>query len=87
MELSVVIASHHRRELRRCIEALHRQTQDPRRFPGRLEFRHILGLLWFDVYESGPGGYTDWPVETSSSSSAAFAAGVGHRSSRDGWWR
>jgi len=23
--------------------------------------------LWFDVYESGPGGYTDWPVETSSS--------------------
>jgi hypothetical protein len=43
----------------------------PTRFPD------IHGLLWFNVYESGPGGYTDWPLETSSSSSAAFAAGVG----------
>jgi hypothetical protein len=42
----------------------------PTRFPD------IHGLLWFDKYESGPGGYSDWPVETSTSSSSAFATGV-----------
>jgi len=43
----------------------------PTRFP------NIHGLLWFDKDESGPGGYSDWPIETSTSSSASFAAAVG----------
>jgi beta-mannanase len=42
----------------------------PARFPT------IHGLLWFDKYERGPGGYTDWPVESSAASSAAFAAAI-----------
>jgi hypothetical protein len=42
----------------------------PARFPA------IRGLLWFDKYESGPGGHTDWPVETSATASTAFAAGI-----------
>ena len=40
------------------------------------EFPKIRGLLWFDKLESGPGGHTDWPIESSSDSVAAFAAGV-----------
>jgi glycosyl hydrolase family 26 len=43
----------------------------PTRFPD------IRGLLWFDKFESGPGGHNDWPIETSASSSAAFASGIG----------
>lgn len=39
-------------------------------------FPNIRGVLWFDQNVHGPGGYSDWPVETSSSSSAAFAAGI-----------
>jgi mannan endo-1,4-beta-mannosidase len=39
----------------------------PTRFP------NIRGLLWQDKYEDG----WDMPIETSPSSSAAFAAGVG----------
>jgi Glycosyl hydrolase family 26 len=35
-------------------------------------FRHIHGLLWYDV----PGDQ-DWPIETSKSSSAAFSSGIG----------
>ena len=42
----------------------------PKRFP------HIRGLLWFDQYLQGPGGHSDWPIETSQSSSDAFADGV-----------
>jgi len=42
----------------------------PRRFP------RIRGLLWFDQYLLGPGGHSDWPIETSVSSSAAFAKGI-----------
>lgn len=37
---------------------------------------NIKGLVWFDKYESGPGGYTDWPIDSSASSIAAFATGV-----------
>jgi Glycosyl hydrolase family 26 len=42
----------------------------PTRFP------KIRGLLWFEKAETGPGGYTDWPVESSTTSQAAFAAGI-----------
>lgn len=35
-------------------------------------FRHIRGLLWFDLY-----GDKAWPIETSKSSSAAFSKGIG----------
>jgi chitodextrinase len=40
------------------------------------EFPKIRGLLWFDKLDSGPGGHTDWPIESSSDSVAAFAAGI-----------
>jgi hypothetical protein len=40
------------------------------------EFPKIRGLLWFDKRGSGPGGHTDWPIESSSDSVAAFVAGV-----------
>jgi hypothetical protein len=39
-------------------------------------FPKIRGLLWFDVSMSGPGGYTDWPIESSSASETAFANGI-----------
>jgi hypothetical protein len=42
----------------------------PTRFP------RIRGLLWFDKVDLGPGGYSDWPIESSSSAVAAFARGV-----------
>jgi hypothetical protein len=45
----------------------------PKRFP------QIRGILWFDQYLSGPGGHTDWPIESSSSASAAFAEGIRSR--------
>ncbi len=32
----------------------------------------IRGLLWFEMYEDG----MDWPIETSSSATSAFAAGI-----------
>lgn len=40
------------------------------------EFPKIRGLLWFDKVEAGPGGHSDWPIESSSSASKAFAAGI-----------
>jgi hypothetical protein len=40
------------------------------------EFPMIRGLLWFEKIEEGPGGHSDWPVESSSSSSAAFSSGI-----------
>lgn len=43
----------------------------PTRFPD------IHGLLWFDKYATGPGGRSDWPIETSAGSSAAFANAIG----------
>jgi hypothetical protein len=39
-------------------------------------FPKIRGLLWFDVSLIGPGGFTDWPIESSNSSAAAFAQGI-----------
>jgi hypothetical protein len=35
-------------------------------------FRHIHGLLWYDV-RGGPG---NWPIESSKASSAAFSSGI-----------
>jgi hypothetical protein len=35
------------------------------------EYPQIHGLQWFDKEEEG-----DWPIESSSSSAAAFAAGI-----------
>jgi beta-mannanase len=43
--------------------------------PGR--FPAIKGILWFDKVEAGPGGFSDWPLESSTASSVAFAQGVG----------
>ena len=39
-------------------------------------FPAIRGLMWFDKVESGPGGYSDWRLESSTMSSAAFAHGI-----------
>jgi hypothetical protein len=36
------------------------------------EYPKIRGMLWFDSFDDG----MDWPIETSSSSSSAFAAGI-----------
>ncbi|HEY3463157.1 MAG TPA: glycosyl hydrolase [Gaiellaceae bacterium] len=43
-------------------------------------FPHIRGLLWYDKY--GSSGVTDWPIETSRTSSAAFSRGLALRLSR-----
>jgi hypothetical protein len=41
------------------------------------EFPKIRGLMWFDkINEVGPGGYTDWPVESSPAATSAFATGI-----------
>jgi hypothetical protein len=39
-------------------------------------FPRIHGLLWYDVNSTGPGNQTDWPLESSASSEAAFATGI-----------
>ena len=39
-------------------------------------YPQIKGFLWFDKIESGPGGHTDWPLDSSSTSLAAFASGI-----------
>jgi hypothetical protein len=39
-------------------------------------FPDIHGIMWYDVTSSGPGGYSDWPIETSSTSESAFANGI-----------
>jgi hypothetical protein len=36
------------------------------------EFPKIRGMLWFDTFDDG----MDWPIETSSSASSAFASGI-----------
>jgi hypothetical protein len=41
-----------------------------------IEFPRVRGLLWFDKVEAGPGGQSDWPIESSRGSSSAFAAGI-----------
>jgi len=45
-------------------------TSLPSRFP------NIRGLLWFDKNESGPGGHSDWPLESSTSAQTAFATNI-----------
>lgn len=40
------------------------------------QFPDIHALLWYDDQTPGPGGNTDWPVESSPSSIAAFTAGI-----------
>jgi mannan endo-1,4-beta-mannosidase len=40
------------------------------------KFPKIRGLLWFDRLDAGPGGHTDWPIESSPGSTAAFASGI-----------
>jgi beta-mannanase len=44
----------------------------PRAFP------KIRGLLWYDAFSVGPGGHTDWPIESSGAARSAFARGI-HR--------
>jgi hypothetical protein len=40
-------------------------------------FSNVHGLLWFNkINESGPGGHSDWPIESSPSATAAFASGI-----------
>jgi hypothetical protein len=39
-------------------------------------FPKVRGFLWYDKSTVGPGGLTDWPIETSGSSEAAFASGI-----------
>jgi hypothetical protein len=46
----------------------------PTRFPD------IHGLLWYDKY--GSSSTSDWPIETSATSSAAFSAGISRRTCR-----
>ncbi len=36
------------------------------------EYAQVRGFLWFEKHDDG----MDWPIETSSSSAAAFAAGI-----------
>jgi hypothetical protein len=36
-------------------------------------YPRVRGLMWFDYYDQG----NDWPIETSPSATAAFAAGIG----------
>ncbi len=38
------------------------------------QFPQIRALIWFDSYD----GPSDWPVETSSTSLAAFSLGIGN---------
>ena len=39
------------------------------------QFPNIHGLMWYDV-DSPQNGYSDWPLESSSSAKAAFATGI-----------
>jgi hypothetical protein len=41
-----------------------------------VSFPKIHGLIWYDASTSGPGGHSDWPIESSSSAQAAFASGI-----------
>ena len=41
-----------------------------------VSFPKIHAFLWFDVNQSGPGNHSDWPIDSSSSSEAAFAKGI-----------
>jgi hypothetical protein len=39
-------------------------------------FRHLGGFLWWDSRTPGPGGHTDWPIESGRAAKAAFARGI-----------
>jgi len=41
-----------------------------------VQFPLVRGLIWFDSTVTGPGGRTDWPLDSSSSAYDAFARGV-----------
>jgi hypothetical protein len=41
-----------------------------------ITFPQVHGFLWFDMRMSGPGGHTDWPVESSGTAEAAFTSGI-----------
>jgi hypothetical protein len=45
------------------------------------EYPKVRGLVWFDKFENG----MDWPIETSASAVAAFAAGIGSRAYAGGF--
>jgi hypothetical protein len=39
-------------------------------------FPDVRAIVWLDSYASGPGGHSDWPIESSRAATAAFAAGI-----------
>jgi hypothetical protein len=39
-------------------------------------FPDVRALLWYEDDDPGPGGHTDWAIESSPSAQAAFAAGI-----------
>lgn len=39
-------------------------------------FPKVRGIVWYEANDPGPGGHTDWPVTSSKSATAAFAAGI-----------
>jgi hypothetical protein len=41
-----------------------------------IRFPKVRAFLWFDMTASGPGGHSDWPIETSTSAESAFAAAI-----------
>jgi Glycosyl hydrolase family 26 len=41
-----------------------------------VRFPKVRGVLWYDSGGVGPGGQSDWPIETSPGAAAAFAAGI-----------
>jgi hypothetical protein len=40
------------------------------------DFPRIHALLWWEAHVVGPGGHTDWPIESSGTSEAAFTRGI-----------
>jgi mannan endo-1,4-beta-mannosidase len=65
MLLAEVAASEHGGSKARWIEEMFAEL--PTSYP------QVRGLLWFDYYDQG----NDWPIETSTAATEAFAAGVG----------
>jgi hypothetical protein len=41
-----------------------------------VSFPQIHGILWYDGGGVGPGGRSDWPIDSSPTASRAFAAGI-----------
>lgn len=41
-----------------------------------VSFPRVHGFLWYDRLTQGPGPYSDWPIESSPASSAAFARAI-----------